>query len=76
MNFEKMANTISGGVDFIFCESQCSDEVKKIQAAEQVMHELVNTLKEYGIESVSELKDVFEVLLSNATYASEIGGRI
>lgn len=45
MNLERMANTISGGVDFIFQESQCNDEVKKVQAAERVMYELVNTLK-------------------------------
>ena len=60
MNLEGMANTISGGIDFIVYESQCSDEVKEVQAAERVMYELVNTLKEHGIETVSELKDMFD----------------
>ena len=59
MNFEGMANTISGGIDYMCYESECNDEVKEVQAAEEVMYELINALKEEGIETVSELKDVF-----------------
>ena len=59
MKLEGMANTISGGIDYMCYESECSDEVEEVKAAEDVMYELVSTLKEHGIETVNELKDMF-----------------
>ena len=60
MHFERMANTISSSINYMCYESECKDKVKEIQAAEKVMYELVNLLKEEDITTVSKLKDVFK----------------
>ena len=63
MNFEKMANLISGGIDYLVYESEDGEEVKEVQEAEETLFELVNLLKEHGFSTVEEIKNVFNTII-------------
>ena len=56
MDFTGMVNTIEEVIDYCYHEWD-TDNLRQINAAKREMIELVNTLKEHGIETVSELKD-------------------
>ena len=62
MNFEKMANLISGGIDYMVFESENKDEVKEIQEAEGKLFELTNLLESYGVDDIQTLRNIFNNL--------------
>jgi hypothetical protein len=62
MTFNKMANLISGGIDYICFESDNEEELKEVQEAEYKLYELTNLLETYGVDDIEALKNVFKTL--------------
>ena len=62
MTFNKMANLISGGIDYMCSESEDKEAVEKVREAEDKLYELTDLFEAYGIEDIKALRNVIENL--------------
>ena len=72
MTFNKMANLISGGIDYMVFESENKEDVKEIQEAEGKLFELTKLLETYGVDDIEALRNVFKNLAEIRTLVRDI----